>query len=147
TGFPPARDEARRGLQPCSPVLCSDELEPARPNRRVHGPRRDENARGDPAHLSRDALLSSILVGDVWKGQGDPPDRGNPVLSTLALRGCEGVRAPHHGQLPRVVRALRGERDPLQSRVTAPRAGVRDAEGDGRSCEDQARTPEETLDG
>ena len=43
-----ARRRARRGLQPGGPVLRADQLEAAGADRRVHRPRRDPHAGGDP---------------------------------------------------------------------------------------------------
>ena len=55
--------------------------------------------------------------GDVRQGARGPADRGDAVLPALALRRGEGLRALHHGQLPRVLRPARDERDPVQPRV------------------------------
>jgi hypothetical protein len=46
--------------------------------------------------------------------------------------------ATGHGELPRELRPVRGERDPVQPRVAAARAGVRDPQGDGRGGAHQA---------
>ena len=56
-------------------------------------------------------------LGDVRQGPRGPADRGHAVLPALALRRGEGLRPLHHGQLPRVLRPARGQRDPLQPRV------------------------------
>ncbi len=47
----------------------------------------------------------------------DPADREHAVLPALAVRRREGLRPLHHGQLPRVLRPARDERDPVQPRV------------------------------
>jgi GDP-D-mannose dehydratase len=44
----------------------------------------------------------------------------------------QGLRTLDHGELSRILRAVRGERHPLQSRVAAARARVRDAQGHAR---------------
>ena len=62
-----------------------------------------------------------------------------PLLSPLALRRGQGLRALHHRQLPGVVRALCGLRHPLQPRVASPGARVRDAQDLGRRRAHQAR--------
>ncbi len=65
-----------------------------------------------------DPLLPSVVLGDVRQGSGDPADRAHAVPSSLALRRREGVRSPHDGQLPRVVRHARVR--PASSSTTAP---------------------------
>ena len=86
-----------------------------------------------------DPLLPGVVVGDVRQGARGPADRADAVPPALAVRRREGLRAPHHRQLPRVVRPLRGLRDPLQPRVAAARARVRDAQDQRRRRADQAR--------
>ena len=51
---------------------------------------------------------------DVRQGDRDAAAGGDAVLSALALRGGQGLRTLDHRELPRVVRSLRGERDPVQ---------------------------------
>ena len=114
-------------------------VDPADADRRVHRRRRDAHARGDARGLPRGALLPGVLERDVRQGPRDPADRGDAVLPALALRRGEGLRALHHGQLPRVLRPARDERDPLQPRVAAPRAGVRHAQDHLARRGDQAR--------
>ena len=74
-------------------------------------------ARGDPAGRPFDPLLPGVLVGDVRQGARGPAERADAVLPALAVWRRQGLRALHHGQLPRVLRAVRGLRDPLQPRV------------------------------
>ena len=76
---------------------------------------------------------------DVRQGARGPADRGDALLPALALRRGQGLRPLHHGQLPRVLRPARDERDPLQPRVAAPRPGVRDAQDHLARGRDQAR--------
>src|SRR2546427_611291 len=52
------------------------------------------------------------------------------VLSTLALRRRESLRTLDHGELPRVVRHVRGQRHSVQPRVAAPRPRVRHAQSE-----------------
>ena len=59
-------------------------------------------------------------------------DRGHALLPAHPLRRGQGLRPPHHRELPRVVRPLRGERHPLQPRVAAARPGVRHPQGHPR---------------
>ena len=86
------------------------------------------HARGDPRRRPRDPLLPGVVVGDVRQGARGAADRADAVLPALAVRRREGLRALHHRQLPRVVRPLRRLGDPLQPRVAAARARVRDAQ-------------------
>ena len=111
----------------------------ARADRRVHGHRRDAPARGDPRRRPVDPLLPGVVVGDVRQGARGAAERGDGLLPAVAVRRRQGVRPLHHGQLPRVVRALRRLGHPLQPRVAAPRAGVRDAEDHRRRRAHQAR--------
>ena len=46
-------------------------------------------------------------LGDVRQGARGPADRDDAVLPALALRRGQGLRALHHGQLPRVLRPAR----------------------------------------
>ena len=103
------------------------------------GRRRHAPAGGGARGLPRDALLPGVLERDVRQGARDAADRGDAVLPALALRRGEGLRPPHHGQLPRVLRPLRLLGDPLQPRVAAPRPGVRDAQDHLARRGDQAR--------
>ncbi len=114
-----------------------DLLEPARPDRRVHGPRRDPDARGDPPGRSRDPLLPGLVERDVRQGPRGAPDGGDAVPSAQPVRRGQGLRPLPHGQLPRELRPLRRLRDPLQPRVAAPRPRVRDAQGHRRRRPDQ----------
>ena len=53
------------------------------------------------------ALLPGVLERDVRQGARDAADRDDAVLPALAVRRGEGLRPPHHGQLPRVLRPVR----------------------------------------
>ena len=86
-----------------------------------------------------EARFYQALLGDVRQGPRGPADGVDAVLPALALRRGEGLRALHHRQLPRVLRPARDERDPLQPRVAAPRAGVRHPQGHVARRGDQAR--------
>ena len=57
-----------------------------------------------------DPLLPGVVVGDVRQGPRDPADRGDAVPPALAVRRRQGVRPPHDGQLPRVLRPARDRR-------------------------------------
>ena len=134
-----ARGAAARGLQPRRPELRPDLVEPAGADGRVHRPRRHAHARGDPRRRPGDPLLPGLLVGDVRQGARGPADRADAVPPALPVRRGEGLRPLHHGQLPRVLRPVRRLGDPLQPRVAAARARVRDAQDHRRRRADQAR--------
>ena len=134
-----ARLEARRGLQPRRDVVRRRLLDPADADRGVHRRRRHAAARVHPRGLPRGPLLPGVLERDVRQGARDAADRDDAVLPALALRRGQGLRPPHHGQLPRVLRHVPDVGDPLQPRVRAPRAGVRDAQGHLARGGDQAR--------
>ena len=135
----PRRAPPDRGLQPRGAELRDDELHAAGAHRRRDRARRGAHARGDPPRRSRHPLLPGELVGDVRQGAGGAADRAHAVLSALAVRRGEGVRALDHGQLPRELRPVRGERHPLQPRLAAPRPRVRRAQGEPRRRAHQAR--------
>ena len=78
---------------------------------------------------------SSEMYGRVLR---DAPERDDALLPAQPVRRREGLRPLHHRELPRVVRHVRLLRDPLQSRVAAARAGVRDAQGHRRRRPHQA---------
>src|SRR5207244_200188 len=61
------------------------------------------------------ARLPGELVRDVRQGAGDAATRDDAVLSALPLWRRQGVRAPDYRELPRVLRAVRRQRHPLQS--------------------------------
>src|SRR5207244_1613267 len=65
---------------------------------------------------------------DVRQGARGAPERIDPLLPPLAVRGRQGLRAFHHRQLPRELRPPRLQRDPVQPRVRAAGARVRDTE-------------------
>ena len=68
-----------------------------------------------------------------------PQNEDDAVLPAQPVRRREGLRALHHGELPRELRPLRGLGHPLQPRVAAPRARVRDAQDLRRRRAHQAR--------
>ena len=69
---------AERGLQPGRPELRADVLEPAGPDRRVHGARRDPNARGRPPGRPDDPLLPGLVARDVRQGARVPQTEDTP---------------------------------------------------------------------
>ncbi len=135
----PGRVAAGGDLQPRGAELRPDLVEAARADRGVHVGRRDPDARGDPQLRPRDPLLPGVVLGDVRQGARGAADRNHALLPPLALRRRQGLRALHHGQLPRVLRALRRLRNPVQPRVATPRARVRHPEDLGRRRAHQAR--------
>ena len=54
-----------------------------------------------------DPLLPGVVVGDVRQGPRDAAERADAVLPPVALRRGQGLRPRHHGELPRVLRAVR----------------------------------------
>ena len=101
-------------------------VDPADADRGVHRRRRHAAARGDARGLPRGALLPGLVERDVRQGARDAADRDDAVLPAQPVRRRQGLRALHHGQLPRELRPLRLLGDPLQPRVAAPRPRVRD---------------------
>ena len=83
---------------------------------------------------------SSEMFGKV---QAVPQNERTRVLSPLALRGSEALRPLDHDQLSRIVRSLRDQRHPVQSRIEPARQGVRDAQDHRRRRAHQARSREE----
>src|SRR5439155_922349 len=79
-------------------------------------------ARGRAPRAPDGASLPGELVRDVRQSGGDAPARDDSVLSALPVWRRQGVRSLDHRQLSRVLRAVRRQRHPLQSRVAAPRA-------------------------
>ena len=105
---------AGRGVQSRGSVLCRRLLESARADRADNGRRRAECARG-PAHCrAQGPLLSSVVLGNVRQGAGIRAERKYAVLSSLALRRREGLRALVHGELPRELRHPCVFRHPVQ---------------------------------
>ena len=78
------RGAARRGLQPGRHELRPHLLGPAGADRRVHRHRRHPHAGSHPRRQPAHPLLPGLLLRDVRQGQGDPPDRTDPVPSRAA---------------------------------------------------------------
>ena len=110
---------------------------------RVHRARRDAHARGGAPGRPAHPLLPGVEQRDVRQGARDAAERGHALLPAQPLRRRQGLRAPHHRELPRELRALRGLGHPVQPRVAAPRARVRDAadQRGRRSHQARARGP------
>ena len=68
---------------------------------------------------------SSEMYGTVLE---TPADRDDAVPPAQPVRRRQGLRVPHHRQLPRGLRHVRLQRHPLQPRVTAPRRDLRHAQ-------------------
>ena len=68
------------------------------------------------------------------------PQRDNPILSPLTVRGRQALRVLDHGQLPRVLRHVCLQRHPLQPRVKTPRRDLRDPEDYPRNVADRDRS-------
>jgi GDP-D-mannose dehydratase len=60
-------------------------------------------------------LLPGVIVRDVRSGSAATTERGNAVLSTLAVCGRQALRALDDGELPRELRHACHEWDPVQS--------------------------------
>ncbi len=133
------RRAAGRGLQPGGDVVRARVVGSAAADRRVQRPGRDARARGGAPRRPADPLLSGLVERDVRQGPRGAADRADAVLSAQPLRRVEGVRALHHGELPRELRPVRRLGHPLQPRVAAPRPRVRDPQGHRRRRADQAR--------
>ena len=80
---------------------------------------------------------SSEMFGKVVES---PQTREHAVLSAQPLRRRQSLRPLDHGQLPRVVRPVRGQRNPVQSRIAASGQGIRHAQNHRRRCAHQTWT-------
>jgi NAD(P)-dependent dehydrogenase (short-subunit alcohol dehydrogenase family) len=67
------------------------------------------------------AVLPGVQLGDVRQGGGDSAVRDDTVLPPEPIRCGQGLLVLAGGELPRVLRHVRHQRDPLQPRVTPPR--------------------------
>ena len=102
-------------------------------------------ARGDPRARPQDTpLLPGVLVGDVRRVAA-AAERDDPVLPALPVRLRQGLRLLDQRELPRGVRPVRLQRDPLQPRVAAARRDLRHAQDHARRRAHQARAAEEAL--
>src|SRR5690349_21599552 len=72
--------------------------------------RRREHARGGAPRVPAGALLSGVLLRDVWARARAHANREDAVLSTLALCGGEALRSLDGGQLPRELRDVHLQR-------------------------------------
>ena len=75
------------------------------------------------------AVLPGVELGDVRQGAGGAAAREHAAVAALAVRRRQGLRPLHDDQLPRVLRDARLLGHPVQPRVAAPRARVRDPQG------------------
>ena len=102
---------ARRGLQPRRHQLREAVVVAAGAHRRDHRPGGAAHAGGgaDRGRIGEQPgpLLPGFVVGDVREGARDTAERAHTVPPAVAVRRGEGLRAPHHRQLPRVVRDAR----------------------------------------
>ena len=130
---------ARRVLQPGRDVVRARLVGSAAAHRRLQLDGRDAPARGRAAGQPEDPAVSGLVERDVRARARGAADRAHAVLPAQPLRRVEGVRALHHGELPRELRHVRGVGHPLQPRVAAARARVRDPQSHRRRGEDQAR--------
>ncbi len=86
------------------------------------------------------AVLPGQLVRDVRQGRRRRRRaRRTPFYPRSPYGVAKVLRALDHGELPRVVRPVRRERHPLQSRIAAARHRVRHPQGDRRRRAHQAR--------
>ena len=92
--------QARRDLQPRGDELRRRVVDPADADRGVHRRGRDPHARGHARGLPRGALLPGVLDEMFGKVREVPQTEDDAVLSAVAVRRGQGVRALHHGQLP-----------------------------------------------
>ena len=77
--------------------------------------------------IGKDALLSGLDFGALWKGSDHPSERGDAILSALSIRGRQALCLLDHRQLPRGLRDPRFERHSLQPREPNSRRNFRDA--------------------
>ncbi len=78
---------------------------------------------------------SSEMFGKVTE---TPQRESTPFYPRSPVRRREALRPLDHGELPRVLRPLRGQRHPLQPRVAAPGHRIRHPQGHRRGGPDQA---------
>ena len=136
----PRGSRADRGLQPGRPELRPDVVEPAGPDGRVHRGRCHARPRGDPALSTRRSASTrppprrcSARCARCRRTRRRRSIRGRPTASrrsyghfiTVNYRESYGLFAVFG--------------NPLQPRVAAARARVRDAQDHGRRGADQAR--------
>ena len=124
------RSAAARTLQPRGHVVRAGVVGSADADRRVQLAGRDAHARRGSPGRSDHPLLSGLVERDVRQGARGAADRDDAVLSAQPVRRVEGVRALHHGELPRELRPVCRVRHAVQSRVAAARPRVRHAQGD-----------------
>ena len=130
---------AARALQPRGDVVRAGVVGPADADRRVQLAGRHARARGGPRGRSAIRIYQASSSEMFGKVREVPQTRDDAVLSAQPVRRLEGVRALHHGELPRELRPVRRLRHPVQPRVAAARPRVRDAQGHRRRRAHQAR--------
>src|SRR3954451_10789025 len=123
-GPPALRAAARRGLPPGRPVARPSLVRRARVHRRRHRHGHAAPARGDARRRRQAALLPGVLERDVRR-HAPAAERGDAVPSAQPVRRREGHGLLGDRDLPRELRPLRLQRDPLQPRIPAARGDVR----------------------
>ena len=101
-------------------------------------------ARGDPRGRREPALLPGVIVGDVRRGAA-AAERADAVPPAQPLRRRQGRRLLGDGQLPRGLRHVRRQRDPLQPRVAAARRDLRHPQDHPRRRPDRSRAAGQAL--
>ena len=132
------RGEAGRGVQPGGAVARAGLLRRARAHRRHDGHRNHPDAGGGAAGRDRDALLPGLVLGAL-RVDSAAAERGDAVPPALAVRRREALQLLDHQELPRGLRHVRGQRDPVQPRVSAARRDVRDPQDHSGGGGDQGR--------
>ena len=84
----------------------------------------DAVARGDPDLRGAGSVLPGIVIGDVRR-VAPAAERADPALSTQPLRSSQGIRVLGNGELSRVLRDVRLERNRVQPRELALRRELR----------------------
>ena len=91
-------------------------------------------------HVDPSVRLYQASSSEMYGKVREVPQIGtDAVLPAQPVRRLEGVRALHHGELPRELQPLRGVGHPVQPRITPSRHRVRHAQGDRRRGADQGR--------
>ncbi len=139
------RVRPRRDLQPRRAEPREGQLRDAG----VHGRSDRDGGTAHPRGRAPRGLADPLLPGgqqrDVRPRPREPPERADAVPSAQSVRGVEALLALDDHPVPRGLRPVRGQRDPVQPRVAAARPDVPDPQGDARGRRHRGRARAEDL--
>ena len=136
---------AARGLQPRRPVVRPDVLAAAGADRRVRGGRLSRRCSRRSGASTTEIRFYQASSSEIFGEPREVPQTEDTPLAPVTPYGVAKAYGTSSRAATAAVRAARVVRDPLQPRVAAAAARLRDAEGHPRGRRDQPRARERAL--